>query len=280
MKHYFGSPYSPHARHNASGVVPRELAVRLARERDVMARQLEMAGAQMARLEEQVRMLNGRLLPSSNDAQDSQALADARREWEEERASLVEAKAKLSDQLEASLMRQAELEARIEDLSHVEHAESVRESFEAKSEEMELAHQKELTRWMGMVRNWEEDYERLQSRQQRALSEAQNETRRRVLASFLELRDTLTMALNYAQDDTENPWRQGIEQVLQRFDDIVAREGLSAVGKKGERFDPVEHEAIAMIPGGLSGHIAHVEQQGYVFEDGTLARSAKVVVYQ
>lgn len=274
MRHYYGPQYQ-NPRYGSGGVVPRDLAVRLARERDAIAQQLQVATAQLSRLEDEIRALNQKLLPEHEQvmAISQETFEEAQRAWEETHAELIAQRDDALLELEAVLSQQERVADEV--LS-----EDVQGRDAPDLEAIEASHQRELSKWMSVARQWEEDFERLQKRQDREHKDARNNARRQILSSFLELRDSLSMALLYADDDTENPWRQGIEQVLQRFDDIVLKEGLTLVGKKGEHFDPTVHEAIAMIPGGKPGCIAHVERQGYAFEDDSLARTAKVVVYQ
>ena len=63
---------------------------------------------------------------------------------------------------------------------------------------------------------------------------------------------------------------------------MLEREGVRAFGAPGERFDPARHEAIGAVRSQdvPAGHIAHIEREGFMFEDETLLRPAQVVVSQ
>jgi molecular chaperone GrpE len=61
--------------------------------------------------------------------------------------------------------------------------------------------------------------------------------------------------------------------------DSLARNGVEAVDPKGEKFDPMAHEALSMQPveGTESGVVVEVLQKGYRLGD-QLVRPARVVV--
>jgi len=70
----------------------------------------------------------------------------------------------------------------------------------------------------------------------------------------------------------------GVEMTERLMLDTFAKNGLRAVGAKGEGFDPNVHQAVAQIPSEApAGAIAEVMQQGFVL-NGRTVRPALVAV--
>ena len=72
---------------------------------------------------------------------------------------------------------------------------------------------------------------------------------------------------------------EGIRLVQSALSSALARTGIESYAVKGERFDPVHHEAVAQTPvqGAEPGTIAEVLQSGYRLNELVL-RPARVVV--
>ena len=77
----------------------------------------------------------------------------------------------------------------------------------------------------------------------------------------------------------------GIEGIKKQFEDFLKNSKVEAMKAVGEKFDPLKHEAIESIGGGLSAQagepeiIAEEIQKGYLIGEEVL-RPAKVKVYK
>ena len=89
--------------------------------------------------------------------------------------------------------------------------------------------------------------------------------------------DNLDRALEAAAE--EDPLLEGVRLVRAELSAALARVGVESFDPKGERFDPVHHEAMAQQPveGAASGTVVEVYQPGYRL-NGTVIRPARVVV--
>jgi len=80
-------------------------------------------------------------------------------------------------------------------------------------------------------------------------------------------------------------WVKGIEVVRKQFDNFFKLQGVEIMETKGQKFDPLKHEAIESMEGGLpaqageSGMIAEELQKGYLI-NGEVLRPAKVKIYK
>jgi molecular chaperone GrpE len=126
----------------------------------------------------------------------------------------------------------------------------------------------------------------LDDRYRRALADLDNyrkrsarETERRVTEAqdavtreWLEALDSIERALDNRADDD-------LRAVLEQMETILARLGVSRVGAQGERFDPSQHEAIAVVESGDAPDqsVLDVTRSGYRSGARTL-RPAQVVV--
>jgi molecular chaperone GrpE len=132
----------------------------------------------------------------------------------------------------------------------------------------------------------------------RALAELENTRRRaerqaqearayaidRFARDLLPVADTMARALGSvseevrAADEAVRNLFEGVELTERALIDAFARHGLRPVGKKGEKFDPNLHQAVAQVASDApAGSIAEVMQLGYVLNERTL-RAAIVAV--
>ncbi|MBI4920013.1 nucleotide exchange factor GrpE [Candidatus Azambacteria bacterium] len=74
-------------------------------------------------------------------------------------------------------------------------------------------------------------------------------------------------------------WVEGIGGIRKQFEDFLAAQGIETVKAAGEKFDPLEHEAVESVEGGEAGTIAEELQKGYSIK-GEILRPAKVKVYK
>ncbi len=128
----------------------------------------------------------------------------------------------------------------------------------------------------------------------RAMADAENFKKRMVrekeehtkyaVASFIEqtlpVIDNLELALEHGRkNEACKDLVQGIEMTLNMFHQVLGRNNLQQVGREGEPFDPVYHEAMAQQEREdmEEGTVCYVMQKGYLLGD-RLVRPAKVLV--
>ena len=100
-----------------------------------------------------------------------------------------------------------------------------------------------------------------------------------IVKKVLPVLDDLERAMqNRAADD---PWANGIELVVRKFQTILENEGVKKIEALGAEFDPNVHEAISheAADGTKSGHVIGVVQNGYMIGDRVI-RPALVRVAQ
>jgi molecular chaperone GrpE len=84
-----------------------------------------------------------------------------------------------------------------------------------------------------------------------------------IVRKILPVLDDLERALQ--NRSAEDPWANGIELVVRKFQNILENEGVKKIEAVGAEFDPNLHEAISHEPadGVQSGHVIGVVQNGY-----------------
>ena len=102
-----------------------------------------------------------------------------------------------------------------------------------------------------------------------------------VLASVLPVFDDLERALGaFGEVEDENPFKQGITLIYNKFHEFLKQNGIKEIDAKGKEFDTDLHEAITKIPAPaeeLKGKVVDVVQKGYLLNEKVI-RFAKVVI--
>jgi molecular chaperone GrpE len=104
-----------------------------------------------------------------------------------------------------------------------------------------------------------------------------------LLREVVPVLDDLERAIQAAgldpEGDSEDGLSHGVLLVFRSLRDSLSRNGVEAVDPKGEKFDPMEHEALSTVQaeGVESGNVVEVMQKGYRFGE-QLIRPARVVV--
>ncbi len=82
------------------------------------------------------------------------------------------------------------------------------------------------------------------------------------------------------------PWIKGVASIKKQADDYLKAQKVEPIMAKGEKFDPMKHEAVESVGPddsvgvrGESGIIAEELQKGYLI-NGEVLRPAKVKVYR
>jgi molecular chaperone GrpE len=104
------------------------------------------------------------------------------------------------------------------------------------------------------------------------------EARDRVERDWLDVVDAVERALRM-EPDPVNPVAEGLRQVLEQMEAILARHGVQRMGAAGEQFDPERHEAISVVENDElpDRTVVEVARSGFASGDRVL-RPAQVVV--
>ena len=105
----------------------------------------------------------------------------------------------------------------------------------------------------------------------------------KTISAILPILDDMERALQNAQKSEDiQAVCEGIELISQKFQKVLAQEGLEKMEPVGEAFDTDFHEAIALVPAPSEeqkGKVLDCVQTGYKLNDKVI-RHAKVVVAQ
>lgn len=126
------------------------------------------------------------------------------------------------------------------------------------------------------------DMENLRKRTEREVQNAHKFALERFLAELLPVRDSLELGLAAAGTEVDvAPLRQGVALTLKQLATAMEKFGVREVNPVGVKFNPTEHEAVAMAPTDQAepNTVVQVMQKGYVLND-RLIRPAKVLVAQ
>ena len=282
--------YYPSAPQHRAELVPRELAERLAAERDEAVARFERALRELQALRRQGGRLDGHAAELQRTRRRASALASERDALAEELQALSEGREDLAERLRAAeaergvLRRrlraaEAEREAVAERLRAAEaEREAVAERPRAERE-APRASPREASDADERVKRLVADLANVRRHRDEAIAAGIRAERSRLLAGVAQLRDSLQRALDM-HPDPDSPWYAGLVATLHQLDQLLTREGATLVGAPGEPFNPHIHEAVATAsqPGVPEGLILELHRPGLVLEDGSLVRPAQVVV--
>jgi molecular chaperone GrpE len=118
------------------------------------------------------------------------------------------------------------------------------------------------------------NYKKRLARQYEERTEAE---KKRLLRDFLAVMDDLERALSQAEV-SEDGLREGLQLTHQALQRMLTQEGVEALSPEGKPFDPLYHEAVAMVsadaePETVVGQV----RKGYLYR-GELLRPARVQV--
>lgn len=136
----------------------------------------------------------------------------------------------------------------------------------------------ERDEYLALAQRTQADFENYRKRMARDVAVARERGAGNLAREILPALDGLARAVEAAGDDG-GEFANGVRLVQSELTQALARAGIERFDPRGERFDPVQHEAIAQTPveGTESGTIVEVYQAGYRINDAML-RPAKVVV--
>ena len=105
----------------------------------------------------------------------------------------------------------------------------------------------------------------------------------KTMTAILPVLDDFERALkNLEANEATQAMKEGVELIYNKFNKVLAQEGLQKIETEGKDFDVDFHEAIALIPApseDLKGKILDCVQAGYML-NATVIRHSKVAVAQ
>ncbi len=145
--------------------------------------------------------------------------------------------------------------------------------------------QRERDEYLDLAKRTKADFENYRKRMAAEVQAASVRGKAGLAAELVGVIDNLERALAAAgievaaEDAPEEPLAQGILLTYRELNGVLARSGVESFDPKGERFDPVFHEALSTLPveGAGSGTVVEVLQKGYRLGE-QLIRPARVVV--
>jgi molecular chaperone GrpE len=124
------------------------------------------------------------------------------------------------------------------------------------------------------------EFQNFRKRSEGRISEARTMGREDVLLPIISLSDALAQAqtASLKATDTET-LRRGLAMVKEQFEKFLSDQGLVAIPSKGEKMDPLKHEAIARVedPHLEEGMVVDEIQRGYTLNN-RLVRPSRVSV--
>jgi molecular chaperone GrpE len=158
-------------------------------------------------------------------------------------------------------------------------SEQVEQDFEALLADT----QQERDESLDLAKRTKADFENYRKRMASEVQAAAGRGKAEVIREVVLVLDDLERAIQAAgldpEGDSEDALAHGVLLVFRSLRDSLARNGVEAVDPKGEKFDPMAHEALSTLPaeGVESGVVVEVMQKGYRLGD-QLIRPARVVV--
>jgi molecular chaperone GrpE len=136
---------------------------------------------------------------------------------------------------------------------------------------------------LDLAKRTKADFENFRKRMTAEVLAATARGKGELLRDVVPVLDDLERAIQVAgldpEGDSEDGLAHGVLLVFRSLRDTLTRNGIEAVDPKGEKFDPMVHEALSTVPveGTESGVVVEVLQKGYRLGE-QLIRPARVVV--
>ena len=156
---------------------------------------------------------------------------------------------------------------------------------EEAAEENPLAKQLEeanakTAEYLAMAQRVQADFENYRKRNESVRADAYAEGRKDVAAVMLPVLDNLERAVGAAADSSDEALKNGVELVLKQMSDVYQKLDVSAIDRKGEKFDPNLENAVLQgtEDEGEPGTVCQVLQKGYRMGDKVLRHAMVKVV--
>jgi len=156
-----------------------------------------------------------------------------------------------------------------------------REEFDTLQRDLDQALAKADEHWK-LYLGVHAEMENLRKRTERDVQNAHKFALERFFNELLPVRDSLEMGLAAASDAVDvAKLREGVDLTLKQLTAAMSKFGADEINPTGARFDPNQHEAMAMVPTDQAepNTVIQVVQKGYVLNE-RLIRPAKVIVAQ
>ena len=156
------------------------------------------------------------------------------------------------------------------------------DSYDALQNELEEALAKKDENW-NMYLGAHAEMENLRKRSERDLQNAHKYAVEKIAKELLPVHDSLEMGISAAAEAHDvAKLLEGSEMTLKMLNSAMDKTGIVEIApEKGEKFDPDQHQAMAMQPveGAEPNTVLQVVQKGYTLND-RLIRPAMVIVAQ
>lgn len=124
------------------------------------------------------------------------------------------------------------------------------------------------------------DFENFKRQAQRREADVRERTVRNIFEDLLPVLDNFERAVQAAQNASDvAPLRIGVEYILKQLHESLREHGVEPMETRGQKFDPMYHEALEEVPGSgqTPGTVLEEAQRGYSFK-GQVLRTARVRV--
>lgn len=134
--------------------------------------------------------------------------------------------------------------------------------------------------YLAMAQRVQADFENYRKRNESVRADAFAEGRRDVSAAMLPVLDNLERAVDAAAGCEDEALRNGIGLVLRQMTEVYQKLDVSAIDRKGEKFDPNLENAVLQgtEEDGEPGTVCQVLQKGYRMGDKVLRHAMVKVV--
>ena len=118
--------------------------------------------------------------------------------------------------------------------------EELSESRKIVQEENDLSQE-----YLGRLERLQADFDNYKKRQEKKQKEFIEFANKRLISNLLTVLDNLERALGFAKnEENAKAIREGINNTLKEFSNILNKEGVKPMQSIGHRFDPYKHEAV------------------------------------
>lgn len=158
----------------------------------------------------------------------------------------------------------AEQAAEAEETAQEQNAqEQTEETTDAAALELEKA-KAQSEEYLALAQRVQADFDNYRRRNNAARQEAYEDGKRDTIEKMLPVLDNMERALAAAGAD-ESPLKSGVEMILRSFSEVLSKEGVEAIDRLGEVFDPELENAVmrGAEDEGEPGTVCAVLQKGY-----------------
>ena len=137
----------------------------------------------------------------------------------------------------------------------------------------------EKEEYLNLAQRVQADFDNFRRRNQNVRKEAFDEGARAFATTLLPVLDNLERAIAAAHNSSDESLRSGVEMVYRQLVEAFEKRGITAIDRKGEKFDPNLENAVMQgtEDDGEPGTVCEVFQKGYQME-GMVLRHAMVKV--